>query len=66
MFKNIINGIKAYLGSFSLISKLGLWKYFAIPILISFLTGIILATSAWFLSDTLGSFISKIWICRCQ
>ncbi|WP_299244653.1 EI24 domain-containing protein [uncultured Aquimarina sp.] len=62
MIKNIINGIKAYFGGFALISKLGLWKYFAIPILISFLTGILFMTSAWFLSDPLGNFIAKAWV----
>ncbi|MFD2563658.1 EI24 domain-containing protein [Aquimarina rubra] len=62
MIKNIINGIKAYFGGFALISKLGLWKYFSIPILISFLTGILFMTSAWFLSDPLGSFIAKAWV----
>ncbi|WP_299433875.1 EI24 domain-containing protein [uncultured Aquimarina sp.] len=62
MIKNIINGIKAYFGGFALISKLGLWKYFAVPILISFLTGILFMISAWFLSDPLGSFIAKAWV----
>ncbi|WP_027394358.1 EI24 domain-containing protein [Aquimarina latercula] len=62
MIKNIINGIKAYFGGFALISKLGLWKYFGIPILISFLTGILFVTLAWFLSDPLGSVIAKAWV----
>ncbi|MGY3795319.1 EI24 domain-containing protein [uncultured Aquimarina sp.] len=62
MIKNIINGIKAYFGSFGLISKLGLWKYFAIPILISFLTGILFFALSWFLSDPLGGFIAKAWV----
>ncbi|AXT51870.1 coproporphyrinogen III oxidase [Aquimarina sp. BL5] len=62
MIKNIINGIKAYFGGFALISKLGLWKYFAVPILISFLTGILFMASAWFLSDPLGTIIAKAWV----
>jgi len=62
MIKNISNGIKAYFGSFALISKLGLWKYFAVPILISFLTGIVFFVLAWFLSNPLGGLISKAWI----
>ncbi|MDH7447286.1 EI24 domain-containing protein [Aquimarina sp. 2201CG14-23] len=62
MIKNIISGIKAYFGGFALISKLGLWKYFAIPILISFLTGVIFMVLAWFLSDPLGGFIAKAWV----
>ena len=62
MIKNITNGIKAYFGGLSLISKLRLWKYFVIPILISFLVGIIFLASSWFLSDPLGGFIAKIWV----
>lgn len=62
MIKNIISGIKAYFGAFSLISKLKLWKYFAIPMLISFITAIAVFGSAYGLSDNIGGFISKIWI----
>lgn len=62
MLKNIILGIKAYFGAFSLISKLKLWKYFAIPILISLVTAITIGVSAYGLSDNIGAFISKIWI----
>lgn len=62
MIKNIISGIKAYFGAFSLISKLKLWKYFAIPMVISFVTAIIIFGSAYSLSDNIGAFISKIWI----
>ncbi len=62
MFKNIINGIKAYFGTFKLISKLGLWKYFAIPILISLLTGISFVAMAYFFSDNLGALIASVWV----
>ncbi|WP_271782362.1 EI24 domain-containing protein [Aquimarina algiphila] len=62
MFKNIFNGIKAYFGTFKLISKLGLWKYFAIPILISIVTGLSFVALAYFFSDNLGAFISQIWV----
>lgn len=62
MIKNIFSGIKAYAGSFSLISKLKLWKFFAIPMVISFLTVSIIGLAAYSLSDTIGVFISKIWI----
>jgi len=61
MIKNITSGIKAYFGAFSLISKLKLWKYFAIPMLISFITAVVLISSAYGLSDNIGAFISKIW-----
>lgn len=62
MIKNILSGIKAYFGAFSLISKLKLWKYFAIPMLISFITAILVFGSAYALSDNIGAFISRIWI----
>ena len=62
MIKNIISGIKAYFGAFSLISKLKLWKFFAVPMLISFVTATIIFSSAYGLSDNVGNFISKIWI----
>lgn len=62
MIKNIISGIKAYFGAFSLISKLKLWKYFAIPMIISLVTAIAVFGSAYGLSDNIGAFISKIWI----
>ncbi|GAA4890827.1 hypothetical protein GCM10023311_13890 [Flaviramulus aquimarinus] len=62
MIKNIISGIKAYFGAFNLISKLKLWKYFTIPMLISLITAIAVFGSAYGLSDNIGAFISKIWI----
>jgi len=61
MVKNIFKGISAYTGTFRLINTLKLWKYFAIPMAISFLTAILIGFSAWGLSDNLGNFISKIW-----
>ena len=62
MITNIVSGIKAYFGAFGLISKLKLWKYFVIPIIISLVTAIILGVAAYGLSDTIGQYISKIWI----
>lgn len=62
MFKNISLGIKAYFGAFNLISKLKLWKYFVIPMIISVVTAIIIGFSAYGFSDNIGEFISKVWI----
>lgn len=61
MINNILKGIKAYTGAFELISKLKLWKYFAIPIAISVLTALIIGLSAYGLSDNIGRFIANIW-----
>lgn len=62
MIKNIILGIKEYGGALALISKLKLWKYFVIPVLISILTAVFIGIEAYVLSDNIGAFISKIWI----
>lgn len=62
MIKNIINGIKAYFGSFALISKLGLWKYFGVPIAISLCTGLFFAALIYFFADNVGYYITKVWV----
>lgn len=62
MLNNILKGIQAYTGTFGLISKLGLWKYFGIPILISVLTATAIGFLAYGLSDNIGAFIAKIWV----
>ena len=61
MFKNILKGLEAYSGTFVLISKLKLWKYFAIPIVISIVTALTIGITAYGLSDNIGRFISSIW-----
>lgn len=61
MINNILKGIQAYSGALSLISKLKLWKYFAIPIIISVVTALIIGLSAYGLSDNIGRFIANIW-----
>ncbi|MEX6625326.1 EI24 domain-containing protein [Tenacibaculum salmonis] len=61
MIKNILKGIRAYFGAFQLISKLKLWKYFRIPILISVFTAVAIGGLAYSFSDTIGHTISNIW-----
>ena len=61
MIENILKGIQAYSGALGLISKLKLWKYFAIPIVISIVTASIIGLSAYGLSDNIGHFIARIW-----
>ncbi|QRM88798.1 coproporphyrinogen III oxidase [Lacinutrix sp. WUR7] len=61
MVKNILKGLKAYANSFALISKLKLWKFFFIPIIISLVTATIIGITAYGLSDNVGDFIAKIW-----
>ncbi len=61
MLKNIIKGLEAYAGTLNLISKLGLWKYFAVPIVISVVVAILVLGAAWGFSDNLGAYIANIW-----
>ncbi len=61
MFKTILSGLEAYSGGFALISKLKLWKYFAIPILISVFVFLLIITASYGLSDNLGEWIAGIW-----
>jgi CysZ protein len=62
MFRNIINGIRAYGGTFKLISVLGLWKYFGVPMLISLLTAALIGFAAYGWSDDIGGLIAKAWM----
>jgi CysZ protein len=61
MIKDIISSIKNYFKAFSLINKIGLWKYFLIPALIGLLLGVFFISTAYGLSDDLGEYISKLW-----
>lgn len=54
--------MQAYGGTFKLINELGLWKYFGIPMLISFVTASLIGFAAWGLSDNVGALISKAWM----
>ena len=62
MITNILKGIQAYTGSIQLISKLGLWKYFGIPILISIVVATLVLLAAYALADDFGYYFSKLWI----
>ncbi len=62
MIKNIGSGVKAYFGTLALISKLKLWKYFAIPILISLGFALLIGVLVYSVSDNIGGFIAKAWV----
>ncbi|WP_400075935.1 EI24 domain-containing protein [Winogradskyella sp. R77965] len=62
MFHNIFRGLQVYTGAYGLISKLKLWKYFVIPMLISFVVFILIFVSAYGLSDNLGEWIAGVWV----
>jgi CysZ protein len=61
LIKNIYRGIKAYAGTLRLISELKLWKYFGVPVLISFVTAASIGFLAWGLSDNIGRLIATLW-----
>ncbi|MFP4844658.1 EI24 domain-containing protein [Winogradskyella sp. PE311] len=62
MIQNILKGLQVYTGAYALISKLKLWKYFVIPMLISFVVFVLIFVSAYGLSDNLGEWIAGIWV----
>ena len=62
MIKNILSGTRAYASAFSLLSKLKLWKYFIVPIVISVFTAIFIGFTAYTFSDSIGQVLAKIWI----
>ncbi|WP_378185935.1 EI24 domain-containing protein [Aquimarina sp. W85] len=62
MIKQIFSGISAYGNALNLLSKLKLWKYFFVPILISVFTGILFFTTAYIASAPIGRFIAKAWL----
>lgn len=57
----MIEGIKAYFGTFELISQLKLWRYFAIPMIMSLVVAIIIGGLAYGFSDTIGDYIASFW-----
>ncbi len=61
MIQNILKGMQAYFGAFQLISKLKLWKYFIIPMFISFITAGVIIGVAYGLSDNIGHYIANFW-----
>ncbi|RCS27522.1 coproporphyrinogen III oxidase [Polaribacter sp. WD7] len=62
MLNGIVLGIQGYVGAFALIAKLKLWKFFAIPVLISLITAVSIGLFAYGLSDDIGEFIAKFWM----
>ena len=61
MINNIFKGLQVYSGAYGLISKLKLWKYFVIPMLISLIVFILIFVLAYGFSDNLGGWIASFW-----
>ncbi len=62
MINNILKGLQVYTGAYDLISKLKLWKYFIVPIIISIVVFVMIFVSAYGLSDNLGEWMASIWV----
>ena len=61
MISNLIDGLKAYLEAYRVISMLKLWRFFMIPMLISvvvFLSVVLVSIS---FSEVIGLYISSFW-----
>ncbi|MDO6813374.1 EI24 domain-containing protein [Tenacibaculum soleae] len=61
MIKDILKSIRAYFGAFQLITKLKLWKYFIIPMIISVLTAVLIGVLSFSLSDNIGNYLASFW-----
>lgn len=61
MIKDIASSIKSYLKAIQVIKELKLWKYFLVPIFLGFVLGGIFISTAYGLSDNVGSVISNLW-----
>jgi len=61
MINNILKGLKVYSGTYAMISKLKLWKYFIIPIIISVAVFALILILSWSLSYSLGEWMSSAW-----
>lgn len=62
MIQDIFRGLQVYTGAYGLISKLKLWKYFVIPVIISVVVFAMIFVSAYGLSDNLGEWMAGVWI----
>ena len=57
----MLKGLQDYSKSITLISKLRLWKYFIVPIIISIIVAITITITAYGLSDNVGEWMAGIW-----
>jgi CysZ protein len=61
MISNLIDGLKAYLEAYEVISRLKLWRFFMIPMLISVLIFLNIVLVSISFSDEIGLYISSFW-----
>ena len=61
MLKGVYQGCTAYSKVYEIISRLKLWKFFVIPMLISFLVFSMILVVSFSLSNSIGSYIASFW-----
>ena len=61
MISEILSGIRAYYSALELVSKLKLWKFFFVPMLLSLLLALIIGGTAYSLSDNIGTYLGSFW-----
>ena len=61
MLKGVYQGCSAYSEVYEIISRLKLWKFFVIPMLISFLVFSMILLVSFSLSSSIGSYIASFW-----
>ena len=61
MISNLIDGLKAYLEAYQVISRFKLWRFFMIPMLISVLIFLNIVLVSISFSDEIGLYISSFW-----
>jgi len=61
MISEILSGIRAYFNALELLSKLKLWKFFFVPMLISLVLATLIGGSAYSFSDNIGAYLGSFW-----
>ena len=61
MLKGVFEGCTAYFKVYEVITRLNLWKFFAIPMLISFIVFLMILFIPFSFSDAIGNYISSFW-----
>ena len=61
MIKGFVIGFRAYFEAYQILSRLRLWKYFAIPMVLSVIIFFMIGIVSYFLSDDIGNYIANFW-----
>ncbi len=61
MFTSMLEGLSAYGKAFSVLSELKLWKYFAIPVIISLCIALSVFSVVYGWADDLGGYLATAW-----